>query len=182
MIGGRCIVLNASYEFLHVTRSAFHAVKLILKGKASPLAEYPSTIRSERAVVKIPAVVVLKEQKKTPRKVSYFNAPSKQNVLIRDGFTCAYCGRRLTMGTGTKDHILPTSRGGRDVLSNLVAACTDCNGLKADRTPEEAGMTLRLQPRLLSEEEKMELLAKTHKSGERQAWRQCFEEHGIKLF
>ena len=30
---------------------------------------------------------------------------------------------------------------------NLVAACEPCNHAKADRTPEEAGLTLRQRPR-----------------------------------
>ena len=182
MIGGRCIVLNASYEFLHVTKSWTDAVKLLMKGKVHPLAEYPHPIRSEHSAVKIPAVAVLKSHVSTPKKVHYFSAATKRNVLIRDGFKCAYCGRRLTMHTVTKDHIQPTSRGGRDVLSNVVASCFQCNGRKADRTPEEAGMTLLRQPRALSEEEKMELLVKTHKSSERSVWRECFQTHGLSLF
>jgi len=28
-----------------------------------------------------------------------------------------------------------------------VAACLECNGLKADKTPQEAGMRLDIQPR-----------------------------------
>lgn len=35
------------------------------------------------------------------------------------------------------DHIIPTSRGGTDDLSNLTPACTSCNTSKGDRLPEE---------------------------------------------
>ncbi|MGC3955484.1 MAG: HNH endonuclease [Propionicimonas sp.] len=67
---------------------------------------------------------------------------SRANVLRRDRWTCAYCGR-----TGnTWDHIVPRSRGGRSTWTNTVAACLACNGLKADRTPEEAGMQLQFRP------------------------------------
>jgi len=182
MIGGRCIVLNASYEFLHVTKSWFDSVKLVMKGKAIPLADYQVTVKSERTEMAIPAVVVLKAYVRSPWKVNYFNAPSKRNVLVRDGFTCAYCSRKLTMNSVTKDHIVPMSRGGKDLLSNIVACCIDCNSRKADQTPDEAGMPLRRQPRVLSDLEKMELLVKTHKSTERHAWRSCFELHGLTLF
>lgn len=182
MIGGRCVVLNASYEFLHVTKTWFDSVKLVLRGKARPLADYEATVRSADTEVRIPAVVVLNKFVSTPKKVHYFNAPTKRNVLIRDGWSCMYCARKLSMNTVTKDHILPTSRGGKDTLSNVVACCIDCNGRKADKTPEEAGMKLRSMPRPLSEAEKMELLVKTHKSIERNTWRECFEEHEIKLF
>ena len=59
-------------------------------------------------------------------------------VLRRDQHICAYCGGRAD----TVDHILPRCRGGGDTWFNLVAACQSCNGLKGDRTPQEAGMTM----------------------------------------
>lgn len=61
-------------------------------------------------------------------------------VRIRDRFTCGYC---LEYGD-TVDHILPASRGGSNTWINLVTACRACNGAKADMTPQEAGMVLRL--------------------------------------
>ncbi|WP_395962609.1 HNH endonuclease [Brachybacterium sp. Z12] len=46
----------------------------------------------------------------------------------------------------TVDHILPVSRGGPSSWTNLVSACKECNNRKADRTPAEAGMPLRVEP------------------------------------
>lgn len=57
---------------------------------------------------------------------------------------CAYCG--TVTGMFVVDHIVPQSRGGTDIWSNLVLACKACNDRKADRTPEEAGMPLLIQP------------------------------------
>jgi len=37
----------------------------------------------------------------------------------------------------TLDHVISRRIGGEDVEENCVAACGACNGLKADRTPEE---------------------------------------------
>jgi 5-methylcytosine-specific restriction endonuclease McrA len=51
---------------------------------------------------------------------------------------CYYC--RQTFGPNalrTYDHKIPRSRGGSDKASNLVVACTDCNGEKADLTHDE---------------------------------------------
>ncbi len=67
---------------------------------------------------------------------------SLANVLRRDGHACAYCGREAS----TRDHIVPRSRGGPTSWLNLVAACVACNSNKRDRTPEQAGLHLRVQP------------------------------------
>src|SRR6266545_416345 len=57
---------------------------------------------------------------------------------------CAYCG--TTEGRIGVDQILPRSRGGTDAWHNLVLACRPCNERKGERTPEEAGMSLRIPP------------------------------------
>jgi 5-methylcytosine-specific restriction endonuclease McrA len=44
------------------------------------------------------------------------------------------------------EHIVPSSKGGEDSWTNLVAACKACNNRKADRTPEAAGMKLHYVP------------------------------------
>jgi hypothetical protein len=46
----------------------------------------------------------------------------------------------------TRDHVVPFSRGGRDVWMNVVTACRSCNERKSDRTPERAGMELVYLP------------------------------------
>ncbi len=69
---------------------------------------------------------------------------TRKNILRRDNYKCAYCGRsdlQLTI-----DHIKPKSRGGTDDWENLVAACIKCNNKKGDRTPEEANMKLKIKP------------------------------------
>ena len=63
---------------------------------------------------------------------------SNEGVLRRDHRRCCYCGRTAT----TIDHVLPRSRGGATNWTNCVAACFDCNGRKADRTPPEADMQM----------------------------------------
>jgi 5-methylcytosine-specific restriction endonuclease McrA len=55
-------------------------------------------------------------------------------VVRRDGYVCAYCGRRAT----TADHVVPKARGGTDDMSNLVAACRSCNGRKGVRISDQA--------------------------------------------
>jgi 5-methylcytosine-specific restriction endonuclease McrA len=43
--------------------------------------------------------------------------------------------------------VLPRSRGGGDVWENVTTACLPCNVRKGNRTPREAGMALRREPR-----------------------------------
>lgn len=50
---------------------------------------------------------------------------------------CVYCG--CEEGPYHIDHILPSSRGGSDDISNLALACAPCNVSKRNRTPEEWG-------------------------------------------
>ncbi len=54
-------------------------------------------------------------------------------VLIRDDYTCQYCGRRAPLVILHVDHRIPYSKGGKTVLENLIAACNDCNLGKSDR-------------------------------------------------
>jgi 5-methylcytosine-specific restriction endonuclease McrA len=69
---------------------------------------------------------------------------TRRNILRRDGYKCAYCGRGdLPL---TVDHIIPKARGGDDIWENLISACTKCNNKKGDRTPEEARMPLIYRP------------------------------------
>lgn len=179
---GRCLVLNADHQFLHITSSPRKTFKLLLKNRVEPLAHYEQPFRSERVSWQLPAVAVLREYTPTPNKRSIFNYPTHRVVLVRDKFECQYCGCRLSFGSSTKDHVFPRSRGGKDTLLNVVAACKTCNGRKADRTPEEAGMKLRSTPRALTEDEKLELIVKVHRSHERSLWRETLEENAIKMF
>jgi 5-methylcytosine-specific restriction endonuclease McrA len=50
-------------------------------------------------------------------------------VLERDNYTCMHCGRPATEA----DHVIPRSKGGRDVMENLVASCKRCNATRGDR-------------------------------------------------
>jgi 5-methylcytosine-specific restriction endonuclease McrA len=69
---------------------------------------------------------------------------TRKNILRRDAYKCAYCGRSdLPL---TIDHVVPKAKGGRDSWENLVCACTNCNNMKGGRTPEEANLRLIYKP------------------------------------
>ena len=55
-------------------------------------------------------------------------------ILKRDNFTCQYCGRNPKQDKCKLqvDHIIPRSKGGEDIPSNLQASCFECNQGKKD--------------------------------------------------
>jgi len=71
---------------------------------------------------------------------------SNQALFNRDHHLCLYCGQQFQAEFLTRDHVIPTSKGGRDCWSNLVTACRRCNQRKGDRTPEACQMPLLAVP------------------------------------
>ena len=146
------VVLNASFEPLGIVPVA-RAVTFLMRERATLVDAIPGrVIRSADAEMPFPRVVQFREMIRVPYR--YGVQPwTRQGLLQRDNYECAYCatGRRAS----TVDHIMPRSRvlragGNPDTWTNTVAACSRCNGIKADRTPEEAGMPLRFQPRIVT--------------------------------
>jgi hypothetical protein len=61
--------------------------------------------------------------------------PGKRfDVFKRDGFVCAYCGKRPPETVLEVDHIVPRAKGGSDDEINLITACKDCNRGKSDKS------------------------------------------------
>ena len=52
----------------------------------------------------------------------------RYDVMRRDGFRCCLCGRTASDGIELEvDHIVPISKGGSTIGSNLQTLCRDCN-------------------------------------------------------
>jgi 5-methylcytosine-specific restriction endonuclease McrA len=94
-------------------------------------------------VIRVPAVMRLTEYHGTMKRGVKF---SRTNVFTRDGYRCQYCRQRLGARSLNYDHVIPRHLGGRTVWENIVASCYPCNSRKANRTPQQAGMTLMRQP------------------------------------
>ncbi len=131
----RALVLNASFEPLSIVATQ-RAVCLVIDETADLIEAGEGVIRSQYLTVPVPAVIRLRSMVRAPRIREA--ALSRRAVFARDGYRCQYCGERAD----SIDHVVPRSRGGRDVWDNLAAACLPCNSRKRDRTPDEAGMRL----------------------------------------
>ena len=58
----------------------------------------------------------------------------RYDVLRRDGFKCVLCGASAKDGVRLQvDHIMPVSKGGRSVMSNLRTLCERCNTGKSNK-------------------------------------------------
>ncbi len=174
------LVLNADYSFLNIS-DWFPALCNVLEGKAKVVETYNREIRSQYTTIRMPAIIVMNDYVRTKARRRHF-AANTRNVLIRDGFKCAYCGIRLTMNTATKDHVIPESKGGKTNMLNLVAACKPCNSKKDNKSCKEAMMFPTVQPRELTNEERLECIVKTMQSKERQVWSNWLKENNLSLW
>jgi 5-methylcytosine-specific restriction endonuclease McrA len=136
----QALVLNATFEPLSVV-SARRAVVLLVRDKAELVESHGRVWASARTTIPVPAVIRLRRYVRVPyrRRVPL----SRRAVFARDGHECQYCGATAE----NLDHVRPRSRGGEHIWENVVAACRSCNTRKGDRTPSQAGMRLRSQPR-----------------------------------
>lgn len=76
-----------------------------------------------------------------------FTPPLSNSLLFaRDQQLCMYCGLNFSVSELSRDHIQPTSKGGKDCWTNCVTACRRCNNRKGNKTPEQANMQLLAIP------------------------------------
>lgn len=139
----KVLLLNSDNTPLNITTWK-RALVLIIKGKA----EFAHKINSIDEMIQvdntlIPKVIRLTYDLAVPEMELPF---CRENIFVRDDYTCQYCGRKLPASELTLDHVYPKSRFGPDIWENIVACCKDCNQYKADRTPKEARMKLLRRP------------------------------------
>ena len=106
------------------------AIKYMVLEKARAVEWYDDWIvRSASWSTRVPAVMMLVEYQKPKTAVRV----SRTNVYLRDGYKCQYCGVNVTDTTGTLDHVLPLSKGGKSNWLNLTTACKPCNWKKGSK-------------------------------------------------
>lgn len=139
----KTLLLNATYEPLRVI-SWQRAIVLWFDEKVEILEEYNDfELTSVSFSIKCPAVVRLLDYVSNKRNKVKF---SRANVFARDAYSCQYCGVQPGSSQLTYDHVVPRSKGGKTVWENIVTCCISCNSRKADRTPVDAKMVLRVKP------------------------------------
>ncbi|HEX8843334.1 MAG TPA: HNH endonuclease [Pyrinomonadaceae bacterium] len=140
-LNGRVLLLNQTYEPLG-TVSVARAIIMVFKNTVS-VEEWDGdrVLRSARDVFPVPSVIRRREYINIRRRRAA-SGMKRLRIYMRDHWRCQYCGEKKQANELTLDHIFPRSRGGENSPVNIVAACVACNNRKANRTPEEARMTL----------------------------------------
>lgn len=139
------LLLNASYEVIRVINWQ-RAVNLNFTHKAVAPAgyEHSYSIPTKGGDYILPSALVLKSYVNIP----FFKVrPTRKNIFRRDGYVCQYSGERLSSKDATIDHVIPSSRGGKNTWENMVTCSKFINQRKGDRTPSEALMKLIATPK-----------------------------------
>ena len=136
------LMLSQGYEPIKVV-SWQRAITLLSLGKVEVIETYDTELRSAFVVVKMPAVVRLLGAFKRRKKPVRF---ARVNIYGRDNYSCQYCQLKISINSGTYDHVVPRAQGGKTEWTNIVTCCEPCNSKKGGRTPKQAGMTLRKKP------------------------------------
>lgn len=143
----RALLVDKNYIALNII-SWKKAAKLLVKGKAEPLDFYNnrSSVKTSNGIFTIPSIIRLVEIIPWRAHKSRLRF-SKRNVMLRDKSCCQYCGVKVGKASGTIDHIIPRSKGGKSTYANCVVCCKSCNNIKGSKTPESLGMRLLTRPR-----------------------------------
>lgn len=138
----KILLLDTNYQvqdFIELKK----ALKHIFKEKVDVVSNWDEQLHYGSGSIKYPSILRLRNSIKR----NYFNANfSRSGVVKRDKATCQYCSKKLCAASVTIDHVVPRSHGGATSFTNCVVACHACNNKKADKTPEQAGMSLLRQP------------------------------------
>lgn len=177
----RCIKLNVAWEPIEILEwhDIFDLVYIPDRVKADIHWTYPDEykIRSQYCSWNYPSIIVLRNhvKRRPERNVN----PSVKAILMRDMYTCQYCGEKLTNANGTRDHVIPKSKGGKNSWANLVACCKRCQEKKADRHPSECNMFPTNTPKAPLLSERFKHSVKVASSFERNNWKIGLRKLGL---
>ena len=131
------------------------AVHLIATDRVlAPLGQHSRTLygginaaSGNRSSIEISSILLTNARVQQRRWHEDYQAPLTNRALFaRDGHLCLYCGESFSSRELTRDHIIPTSRGGNNGWSNVASSCRHCNHRKNNRTLAEWGVELIAVP------------------------------------
>ena len=135
------IVVDSSFEFRDIVSWESAISEVVTDAATILIPRKNDLVRSTFLSLPKPLVIAKKIYipPRTMKMISSSDRTPRSMILIRDDWTCQYCGK---FGN-TIDHIIPRSRfevkAEANTWGNLCAACISCNNTKANHTPEEIG-------------------------------------------
>jgi 5-methylcytosine-specific restriction endonuclease McrA len=191
ILDNKVLVLNKYYQAVHVTtvqRAICHLYKgaarvITLDWTTHSFAEWVKVsqfhnngrlIHSPSFSIVAPDAVILSRFDQLPKTDIIF---TRANLFVRDTYACQYCGKSVRASKERSvDHVIPRSRGGKTVWSNVVLCCKKCNLKKGSKTLEEAGMALLKKPRAPRWEQ---LLMEEFPFSKKKEWKKFLEFAGL---
>jgi 5-methylcytosine-specific restriction endonuclease McrA len=131
----KCLVLNSWFLPCRIVNWQ-DAITSLCLDKAEMIVAYDEKIHSPSTTMELPAVIRMKSNRSRNKRSIRF---SRQNVYLRDNYTCQYCGRQLHPKELTYDHVVPRSAGGIREWTNITTCCLECNKFKGSRTCDQWG-------------------------------------------
>lgn len=135
----QCLLLNADYTPIGIVNWQ-KAITLIYRNVVYTLKYHSKKVKdsSGREWV-LPSVIVIYKYVHRQR---YKVGLSTRNILLRDNYKCVYCGITLDNSNYSIDHVIPRSKGGKHIWTNVVSSCKRCNAKKGNKiiqfeTPKE---------------------------------------------
>lgn len=142
LFNGNILPINMGYEGDNPDQPIIELIPTLQDWLTVPVSEDDIYLTTPKGKFKVPSVVVTTNYDKIRR---WDPALTKNNVMARDNGICQYTGQYVGKN-GNIDHVIPTSRGGRNTWENMVWCDRAINSKKGDKTPAEAGLTLIRKP------------------------------------
>lgn len=124
-----CTRMQTRYRQVNYVKQAYKVSQAVNQFTCS----YAYLLQRQRQLQAINYAMPLREyHSKNQRKL--MTKELRRKVILRDNYTCQICGKYMPDEVGLQiDHIVPVSKGGKTVLSNLQVTCSKCNGRKKDK-------------------------------------------------
>ncbi len=111
-----------------------------------------SRMTGERSQIEVAPIIAVKGKFKYDKRTPPL---TNKNLFARDLCICGYCGHKFKEERLNRDHIIPVSKGGKNIWTNVTTSCKDCNHTKGDKSLKELGWELLYVPYIPSHVEKL---------------------------
>ena len=101
---------------------------------------------AKQSVVETSTVIAIKGSAGPYKRYGTTTIFSNKQLFARDNWRCCYCGDKFATSELTREHVIPRSKGGKDVWENVATCCLPCNSRKGDRYLHQTQMKLQYQP------------------------------------